>query len=105
MWPPSITTTARLFFAALAIAATTRRKSRATRTSGSDLRKAAKLRSAPGGDANSAAATLLGRRSIGTVRTLERSTSAGGSAPEGRGALLGFAPVLAPLLGRGRGPR
>src|SRR5450759_4066137 len=65
MWPPSITTTARLFFAAAAIAFTTRRKSRATRTSGSDFRKAAKLRSVPGADANSAATTLFGRRSIG----------------------------------------
>src|SRR5258706_4042705 len=95
MWPPSITTTARLFLAADAIAFTTRRKSRATRTSGSDFRNAAKLRLAPGADANSAAATLVGRRSIGTVRTLERSTSAIGSA----GALLGRAPT--PVDGRG----
>src|ERR1700680_376006 len=98
MWPPSITTTARLVFAAAAIAFTTRKKSRATRTSGSDFRKVLKLRSAPGGDANSAAATLLGRRSIGTVRTLERSTSAIGS----EGAPLGLGPTA--FDGRGRGP-
>src|SRR2546423_2851801 len=70
-----MTTTARPLFFAAAIASTTRRKSRATSTSGSDSRKAEKLRFLPGGDANSAAATLLGRRSIGTVRTFERSTS------------------------------
>src|ERR1700730_1542534 len=99
MWPPSITTTARFFLAAVAIAFTTLRKSFATRTCGSDFRKAAKLRSVPGADANSAAATLLGRGSIGTVRTLERSTSAIG----GEGALLCFVPAA--LDGRERGPR
>src|ERR1700737_4910708 len=76
MWPPSMTTTARPLFFADATASTTRRKSRATRTSGRDLRNAEKLRSLPGGVANSAAATLFGRRSIGTVRTFERSASA-----------------------------
>src|ERR1700682_2579914 len=76
MWPPSMTTTARPLVFADATASTTRRKSRATRTSGSDLRNAEKLRSLPGGDANSAAETLFGRRSMGTVRTFERSASA-----------------------------
>src|SRR5712671_8087189 len=98
MWPPSITTTARFFLTAVAIALTTLRKSFATRTCGRDFRKAPKLRSLPGADANSAAATLLGRRSIGTVRTFERSASAIGS----EGALLGFA--LTPFDDRGRGP-
>jgi hypothetical protein len=39
--------------------------------------KSAKVRAAPerGGEANSPAATLFGRRSIGTVRILDRSAS------------------------------
>src|SRR6266550_402036 len=111
MCPPSITTTARSFFLADAMASTTRRKSRATRTSGSDLRNAEKLRSLPGGEANSAAATLLGRRAIGTVRTFDRSASAiGADAGEGaeereRGTLFDFAPDPFGPEGRERGPR
>ncbi|HJQ52378.1 MAG TPA: hypothetical protein VJ825_00930 [Gemmatimonadaceae bacterium] len=101
MCPPSITTTARFVLAAPAMAATTARKSRATRTSGRDSRNAAKLRSLPGGDANSEAATLLGRRSIGTVRTLDRSASAGGEARDAAGALAFFA---APFFPRGFRP-
>jgi hypothetical protein len=58
------------------MAATTSLKSRATRTSGSDEMKSEKLRLAErGGEANSLAATLFGRRSIGTVRILDRSAS------------------------------
>jgi hypothetical protein len=46
---------------------------------------------------------LLGRRSIGTVRILERSASAGGSPVED--AVFDFAPVAAPFGERGRGLR
>src|SRR6202171_3760806 len=103
MWPPSMTTTARSLLFAEATASTTRRKSRATKTSGSDLRNAEKLRSLPGGVANSAAATLFGRRSMGTVRTLERSAYA--IVLEAWLTDLGPAPPFLEDVGREREPR
>src|SRR4051812_28746621 len=103
MWPPSITTTPRPLFFADAIASTTRKKSLATSTSGRDRRNAEKLRSllGGGGEANSAAATLFGLRSIGTVRTFDKSASAIGLG----GTLFDLAPAAFEPEGRDRGPR
>ena len=79
--------------AAVAIASTTARKSRATSTSGSAAMNAANERSSPGGCANSAALTLFGRRATGMVRIggeirLARRRCVLASAPDSAGALV-----------------
>ena len=68
-WPPSITTTPRLSRAALAIASTTARKSRATSTSGKRGDERGERAVVARADARTRAAlTLFGRRATGTVR-------------------------------------
>src|SRR5579883_1318765 len=88
-----MTRTARPARWAATIAATTARKSRATRMSGNESRKSPIVAapSSPGGRANSIARTLAGRWTIGTVRTPRRSASRGAPEDAGRSLSVGSA--------------
>jgi len=74
-WPPIMHNTARPARAAPAIASTTAMKLAASRSCGSESRKAEKRGSSEGGFANAAASTLFGLRATGTVRMRAGSIS------------------------------